>query len=1045
MRPHGSRSWFPACCRAVIGTVILLAASAATGRESDLPRRQQWRASSSSEQTAAVAPDKAIDGDPKTYWGGAFSPGHWFQVDLGRTAELGGVLIRWDSGFAHAYSIQLSLDGTAWTTAFETDDARGGVDDVFFPAARARYVRLCSPARTADWGVSVLEFEPLSAREAPHITGVEGRADPAALWRGAAPRTLAPRGSVRELVVELPRALPLAGLEVTWQRAPREARLDARDADGRWSPLAEDPGAPIDGSYLAAAQVRTASALRLRAGAGDGEAVAIRRLRLLGPDRTMTPMKRYEIAASRAHAALFPATLRARQVYWTVVGVPAGVQKSVFDEYGDLEAYKGAPLVQPLWRDAQGAVAAYDAALEHRLRDGWKPMPDVQWHPRRGLTLRSDAFAIEQDGHPVTLVRHRIANDGDAVVDGDLVLLVRPMQVSPPWQNGGPSPIREIAIEPAGTGSSVRVNGRVLLRSIDRPDAQGVAAFGPRGEGEITRDVVARTVPNASRVQDPDGLGAGLLSYRVHVAPGERRDVVLAFPLGHERFDTSAARLPDAPPFDDSAFAKDPAHAFDDAATRVSAQWQERLGGIRVQLPDRSLVDMLRAQAAYMLLNQTGPAMQPGPRNYNRSFIRDGSATAAVLLRMGMASSARDYLRWYARHAVHEDGLVSPILNDDGSVNRGFGSDLEYDSQGEFVWLVAEIARLDGGAATVRDYRPQVRSALEFLQRLRERTLVPGYMAGHDAPERFRGIIAPSISHEGYSTPTHSYWDDYWALKGWHNGAWLAQAWGDEATATWARAQYAALRESVAASIRATMRWKGADVIPASADLGDGDPAGVSIGLDPAGQQDLLPADALQRTFARYLDDVRKRGAPDALYAYTPYEMRNVLSYVHLGRPREAEELLSRLLRDRRPPEWHVLAEVVYSDPRHAIYLGDMPHTWIGSEYARALFGMLFHEGDGVLDVLPGTPPSWLDGDGLALGDVPTAYGRLGLRARRDGSRLSVSIDPGLRRDTALHVAWPSRERPSRVRVDGEEETGYDAAGIHLDRPFRELVAEWDG
>ena len=60
-----------------------------------------------------------------------------------------------------------------------------------------------------------------------------------------------------------------------------------------------------------------------------------------------------------------------------------------------------------------------------------------------------------------------------------------------------------------------------------------------------------------------------------------------------------------------------------------------------LSLPDHSLVDMLRAQGAYMLINQTGPAMQPGPRNYNRSFIRDGSATSAILLRMGQAKVSR--------------------------------------------------------------------------------------------------------------------------------------------------------------------------------------------------------------------------------------------------------------------------------------------------------------------------------------------------------------------------------------------------------------------
>jgi hypothetical protein len=407
-----------------------------------------------------------------------------------------------------------------------------------------------------------------------------------------------------------------------------------------------------------------------------------------------------------------------------------------------------------------------------------------------------------------------------------------------------------------------------------------------------------------------------------------------------------------------------------------------------------------------------------------------------------MARTARDYLAWYAAHAVHENGLVSPILNEDGSVNKGFGSDIEYDSQGEFVWLVAEIARLDGGAASVREYAPQVKLALQFLQALRERTLVPGYAADREAPERFRGILAPSISHEGYSTPTHSYWDDYWALEGWHDGAWLAREWGDRELAGYAEAQYAALHNAMAASLRATIAWKHTDIIPASADAGDGDPAGVSIALDPCGQQDLLPHDALERTFTRYLDDVRARERPGSLYAYTPYELRNVLSYVHLDRPRDANELLGYLLAGRRPAQWQVLAEVVHSRLRHPGYLGDMPHTWIGSEYVRAILGMLLDERDDELALLPGAAPSWLDGDGLALRGLPTAYGALALAARRHGRTLHLTLGPGLR-ETAVRVYWPSRARPRSVFVDGVAQSAFDADSIRTPRLFRELVAEW--
>ncbi|MEG0186718.1 MAG: hypothetical protein RR704_25030, partial [Stenotrophomonas sp.] len=476
------------------------------------------------------------------------------------------------------------------------------------------------------------------------------------------------------------------------------------------------------------------------------------------------------------------------------------------------------------------------------------------------------------------------------------------------WQNGGLSPIRTVAV----AGNAVRINGRTLLQSLTPVGTAGAAPFGQDGSTEITAAIATGQLPAAQQADDAQGLAAAAVSYPIRLAAGATESVVLAFPLGTAAADAEGA-LPQAPAVDLSGLPGDAGKAFDTLAKRASADWQARLGQVGLRLPDPSLVDMLRAQAAYMLINQTGPAMQPGPRNYNRSFIRDGMATSAVLLRMGEAKVARDYLAWYSAHGVHANGLVSPILNDDGSVNTGFGSDIEYDSQGQYVSLVADVARLDGGPESVRAYLPKVKAALRFLQQLRERTLVPGYMAGQPSPERFAGILAPSISHEGYPSPTHSYWDDYWGLKGWHDGAWLAESLGDHDTARWAREQYTALHDALAASIRATMAWKGIDFIPSSADLGDGDPTGVSIALDPTGAQDVLPAEALRTTFARYLADVRKRNEPGALYAYTPYEIRNVLSYVHLNQPDAADELLQGLLHDRRPLEWQVLAEVVHS------------------------------------------------------------------------------------------------------------------------------------
>lgn len=1009
-----------------------------------LPPRSSWTASSSASTTVEMAPAKAIDGDPATKWGGAFSQGHWYQVDLGKRSAIGAVELYWEWGGARSYTIEASDDGQHWRTAFQTRDGVGGISYDVFPTVQARYLRLAAPDRTADWGVSVFEFQPYAASEAPQIRGAGRNA--ATLWTGDAAQTMQgtpTRDGARQLEIELPRPLSLAGLEVFWQDTPRSATLEGREAGtDHWITLAEDPRAYGGSSFLADTQARTLSALRLSVQGTDARAPTLQRLRLIGPKRVMTAMKRYELAAAREHAALFPSSLHQQQVYWTAVGIPAGRQKSVLDEFGHVEAFKGAPQVQPVWRDASGRASAATARthVTHTLREGWMPMPSVQWSPQPGLDLTTSAIAIEQQGAPVTLVRYRLHNTGTTPVAGTFNLLTRPMQVSPPWQNGGPSPIRDIAIDTTGGNTAVKVNARTLFQSLVPTQHASASAFGAHGEGEITGLLVAGTLPDTRQAHDDSGLAAGQIGYDVALAPGAQQDIVIAFALGDARIDP-AQPLPPAPAIALQGLTGD--GAFDRLADQVAAQWQTRLGRIGLSLPDASLVDMLRAQAAYMLINQSGHAMQPGPRNYNRSFIRDGAATAATLVRMGMPQTARDYLAWYAGHAVHENGLVSPILNDDGSVNTGFGSDIEYDSQGQLIWLVAEIARLDGGAASVRDYQDKVTRAMKFMQELRERTMVPGYLADQPSPERFRGILAPSISHEGYPVPTHSYWDDFWALKGWHDGAWLAEQWGDAKTAAWAREQYAALRASLSASLLATMKWKGIDSIPADADMGGSDPTSLSIGLDPAGQQDVMPADALKTTFDRYLSEVRKRDSPHALYAYTPYEIRNVLTYVHLNRPQEAHELLMRFLGDRRPAPWQVLAEVVYSDPRHAIYLGDMPHTWIGSEYARAIFGMLMHEGDDALSLLPGTPPAWVAGDGLRVDGLPTAYGTLAMTARQQDQSLRITLGRGLRKDTALRVSWPNRTRPSRVTLDGKAVTDFDDQGLRTRRPFKELVATW--
>ena len=201
----------------LLACLLLHAAPAFAQSEEALPPRAQWKATSSSSETPAMAAPLGIDGDPATRWGGGFSPGHWYQVDLGREAAIGGVQVQWDTGYPKAYLIQYSDDGQHWKTAFETKEGLGGIEYVLFPGIHARYLRLAAPARTADWGVSVFEFQPLALATAPRLM-LAGKDDPAALWAGTAARTLPQakgEAGKGELDIALPQALTVAGVEVT--------------------------------------------------------------------------------------------------------------------------------------------------------------------------------------------------------------------------------------------------------------------------------------------------------------------------------------------------------------------------------------------------------------------------------------------------------------------------------------------------------------------------------------------------------------------------------------------------------------------------------------------------------------------------------------------------------------------------------------------------------------------------------------------------------------------------------------------------------------
>jgi hypothetical protein len=104
------------------------------------------------------AAGRAVDGEVTTRWSSAFHDPQWLMVDLGAAAPLSRIRLNWEAAYAKDYEVQVSSDGSNWTTARRVTDAHGGVDEQEL-GQTARYVRVMGTRRGTPYGYSLWELE----------------------------------------------------------------------------------------------------------------------------------------------------------------------------------------------------------------------------------------------------------------------------------------------------------------------------------------------------------------------------------------------------------------------------------------------------------------------------------------------------------------------------------------------------------------------------------------------------------------------------------------------------------------------------------------------------------------------------------------------------------------------------------------------------------------------------------------------------------------------------------------------------------------------
>jgi hypothetical protein len=671
-----------------------------------------------------------------------------------------------------------------------------------------------------------------------------------------------------------------------------------------------------------------------------------------------------------------------------------------------VEVDEGGFSLEPFVLTPTDLVTWAEVETSRALEKGGAPLPRVTW---KAPGLRLDILPwVDGRGNELTLritYRLKVANPSPGT---RLIVAVRPFQVNPPWQAfrnlGGRSPIHRVAID----GGRMCVNDRWLTATPD-PSDLGAALF---EEGGVPGFLADGKMPARTRIEDESGLASAAMAWELS-ASATTLEVTISAPY----FESSVALVRNS-------------------RTNALARWRRKLERVHWQVPACAApaFEVFRTATAHILINRDGPAIQPGPRRYTRSWVRDCVIMGAALAKAGQPAPLCEFLTWYASFQ-RDDGFVPCVVDRDGVDWL-----VEHDSHGQFLWGIREVFRNGRNAGFLRKTFPHAKLAADFLIALRRQRTTADYQTGERAA--CYGLLPESASHEGYlAHPVHSYWDDFWGVRGLEAAADLAEAAGRDGDAQLWRDEAASFQSNVLRSLENVIAAKQLAYIPGSVEWADFDPTATSNAIAMLDFADALPEAPLHAMLEIYLDGFRRKHRGEIPWNnYTAYEIRIIGAFVRLGKRDAANELLEFFLSDRRPREWNQWPEISWRDPRSPGHLGDVPHTWIAAEYMLSLASMVAseREASASMALASGMPWAWISEDsGFSVRELPTRYGPLDFRihAADAGSirveiEATISLPPG---GLVIAPPLPVGKRITAVKTQRGNHSPIDPAGESIE------------
>ncbi len=744
---------------------------------------------------------------------------------------------------------------------------------------------------------------------------------------------------------------------------------------------------------------------------------------------TMTPNDFIIYCAKNSPAGNYPGYFSERASYWTITGVNNDTREALINEEGMVEVDKSLFSIEPMVRIGDSLFNWSNTEPVQSLGfpgsgGEFDFIPSVTWN-HGGLKFTT---GVSSGGtanvNSVLNIGYALDNHTDRHVDLELFLLVRPFQVNPYYQflntTGGTGKINSIGEETPGL---IVVDDKVIM-TTRKYDAFGASQA---DEGNIVDMIRRGEMPAGRTASDPSGMTNGVIRYDIHLEPGEQTELFVSVPYhGRESIAENKGKT-------------EISEGFYGAADF----WKAKTDHIRFRLPasaDR-IIETWKSNLVYILINMDNVGIQPGSRSYERSWIRDGALTSSALLKSGIVPEVRDFIDWYAAHQ-YENGKVPCVVD-----FRGPDPVPEHDSHGELIYLIREYFNFTRDTAFLRSKNDNVLRAVDYIESLIAERSGEHFRDGNDSIRAYYGLVPESISHEGYSAkPMHSYWDNFFTIKGLKDAAEIQKILGESASYERIAAIRDTFRTNLYSSLDLAMKVRNIDYIPGCVELGDFDATSTTIALTPCNELANMPVPQVYNTFDKYYAFFTNRRDGKAGWVnYTPYENRLIGSFIMLDQPDRAHELIDYFLDDQRPEtgRWNHWAEVVWHDYRHPGFIGDMPHTWCGSDFINAVRSMFVYENedDQTLVIASALYQDWIDSpEGMSVENLPTYYGEISYSVKKNGSMYVISLagDAEIPAGGIRIRNFNGGKMPSSVKVNGKECLEFRAGEVSL----REIPAE---